>query len=127
MKTAALMLDNNRCLSVKVAQNIFEKAHGLAGEEEWTGIPLVFLFRRKCRPAFWMHRVNFSLDMIWISQGKIIGITRNVPPANRGLLHNLFFLKRYYPPQKIDMVIEMAGGESKQFGLVRGQTVRLEG
>lgn len=126
MKKAALVLDNHRFIAVQVARGVREKMQGLSNQTDWDGTPLVFQFSHRCRPAFWMHQVSFPLDMVWVADGKVVGITRDLPPAkSRNLFYNLFFLKRYHPPRKIDMAIEVPAGEVRQLGILTGQTITL--
>lgn len=126
MKRAALTIENRHCLAVHVAQSFFEKSRGLSNQKQWDGIPLVFLFKRPCRPAFWMHRVSFPLDLIWVSNGKIVGITENLPPArSKNFLYNMLFLKRHHPPRPVDMVIEMKPGEIRQLEIKPGHSAKI--
>ncbi len=127
MKRAALMIEERHCLAVRVARSIVERSRGLSHQQKWDGTPMAFLFRRPCRPAFWMHGVRFPLDLIWVHKGKIVGITPDVRPAiSRQVLYNMLFLERHRPPEKVDMVIEMLSGESVRLGLQQGQRVMVQ-
>jgi uncharacterized membrane protein (UPF0127 family) len=56
-------------------------------------------------PNFWMKDMNFGLDIIWISDKKIIGIEKNVPAQK-----NNYNLPTYAPPSKVDYVLEVPSG-----------------
>lgn len=127
MRQASLIIDEKYCLGVKVANTLRERMRGLSHQPDWDGTPMAFRFRRPCRPAFWMHGVHRRLDLIWVAGNRIVGTTTHVCPArNKSFLYNLFFLKRHYPPKKIDMAIEMRYGEVQRLGIKPGQTVDLE-
>ena len=127
MKRAALIIEEHHCFAAKVAKSLSEKSRGLSHQRHWDGTPLVFLFRRPCRPSFWMHGMHFPLDLVWVYKGRIIGITQDAKPApSKQLLYNMLFLERHQPPQKIDMVIELLSGESSRLGLQPGQRVMVQ-
>ncbi len=68
---------------------------GLSGRRE---LPeshgMLFIFDHSAQFRFWMRRMYFPLDMIWISDAKkIVDITKNVPPLS-------FFSKAvFYSPK----------------------------
>lgn len=61
-------------------------------------------------PNFWMKEMKFDLDLIWIKDKKIVGITKNVPKPSEG--QKLSDLPLYPAPQPIDMVLEVVAGWS---------------
>ena len=65
---------------------------------------MLFVFDSLGRRDFWMRGVDFPLDMIWIRDGRVRGVTPDVPPE--AISRN-----RLYPsPGPIDRVLEMRGG-----------------
>jgi uncharacterized membrane protein (UPF0127 family) len=64
--------------------------------------------------TFCMRGMRFPLDLIWISEGRVAGITRNVPPTFPGELTS---------PQPVKYVLEVPGGFADQHGLQVGDRV----
>ena len=67
-----------------------------------------------------MKDMRISIDIIWIGNGKIIGIEHDVPlpPEDADL-------PVYYPPTEISHVLEVPAGWSKKNNIVVGETVSL--
>lgn len=60
------------------------------------------------QPSFWMKQVEYPIDIIWIRQGKVSGVTANVQPeANTTELANY---TRYPAPGLVDWVVEAPEG-----------------
>ena len=53
---------------------------------------------------FWMKDLNFPLDLVWIYDGKIIGIEKNLPPAGSKPTVS------YASPGPVNLVLEVNGG-----------------
>jgi uncharacterized membrane protein (UPF0127 family) len=67
-----------------------------------------------------MKGMKFDLDLIWIKNNRVIGITSNVPhPKNEN-----DELPLYPPPSEIDMVLEVASGFSEKNNIAVGDTIR---
>ena len=80
---------------------------------------MLFDFKQSTQPSFWMKDMNFSLDLIWISQNKIAGVTENVPaPSNKNQK-----LPLYSPPSPIDQVLEVNAGWAKKNNIAVGDEV----
>jgi uncharacterized membrane protein (UPF0127 family) len=57
------------------------------------------------------------LDIVWINDNKIVGLAENLPPAT------LAALKFYSPPEPVSVVLEINAGDTKKWGLYKGQEV----
>ena len=76
---------------------------------------MLFLFPNASDHAFWMKNTNIPLDILFISQDRIIvDIKANVPPHS--LLHQR-------PSQPVIAAIELDGGRSARESIARGDTV----
>ena len=90
---------------VEIANTPSLQVRGLSGHKallENEG--MLFVFDKPITPGFWMKDMNFSLDIIWISSGKVVDVLENLSPddsPNR---------KIYYPSQLVDNVLEVASG-----------------
>lgn len=69
--------------------------------------------------AFWMYRMNFPIDMIWIRDGEIVEMARNMPPPSEtgGIP------KTHTPIETADMVLELTAGGARRYGLRVGDKV----
>ena len=75
---------------------------------------------QKQTPAFWMKDMKFNLDLIWISDDKIIGITSNVPaPINNKNLPT------YFPPSPVNQVLEVSAGWVGRNKIQIGDKIKL--
>ncbi len=121
--TIPLRVSNHK-IFVSLAKSEEEKRHGLSGQDRLTdeqGMLFDFTGETNARPGFWMKEMKFDLDLIWIKNKKIIGITANVPsPKNAGDK-----LPLYSPPSAVDMVLEVNAGWSERNGVKAGDEVKL--
>ncbi len=100
----------DRKLNVQIVTSDSGMQKGLSGRNKLSDNEgMLFDFKKLTRPTFWMKDMNFDLDLIWIQNKKIIGITADVP-APKSLSGSL---PTYSPPQEVDMVLEVNAGWSK--------------
>lgn len=101
------------------------QAKGLMGRTQLppkTG--MLFEFNPPRAVPFWMAGCQISLDLIWIRQGQIVGITPNVPPC----LQPKLLWKNcplYNSPGVVDSVIEVPGQTAEKNGWQAGLPVWL--
>lgn len=81
---------------------------------------MFFPFERPRQAQFWMKNVKFSLDMLFISQGKIAAIDHKVPPCVIQLC------PVYGPDLPVEGVIELAGGRAADLNLQPGEAITIE-
>jgi hypothetical protein len=114
----------NREIEVEIADTERERKKGLSGRtslEEGQG--MLFVFQQKERPAFWMKGMKFSIDIIWVENGKIVQIDKNILPPTPGIPDNQ--LKLYLPSQPIDHVLEVRAGFTEENNIKVGDTITL--
>lgn len=105
---------------IEVARTTLEKAQGLAGRESLApGTGMVFLFNAPSRLAFTMHGMRFPLDMVWIADGIVVDISKNLQP-DTGVLASA-----YRPRVPADTVLELNAGVADADGLKIGDSVVL--
>jgi uncharacterized protein len=63
---------------------------------------------------FWMQGMLIPIDIIWVSQEKIIGFNQNLSPKDSGTFRS---------PAPVDMVLEVPAGFVKAAGLKVGDRV----
>jgi uncharacterized membrane protein (UPF0127 family) len=78
------------------------------------GQGMLFLMPEKEEQTFCMRGMRFPLDFIWINQGRVAGITRNVPSTFAGDLKS---------PGPVDEVLEVPGGFARKYGVRVGDRV----
>lgn len=83
---------------------------------------MFFIFPKEHRYSFWMPDMHFPIDMVWITDGKIVDITANV--SNEFDPHNP---KYYRPKVPVKYVLEVNAGFMERHGLGIGDSVNLEG
>jgi len=74
------------------------------------GAGMLFVFSPEEEVSFWMHKMQFPLDMIFIANGKVIAIERNTPVPNSSIDPDK--LPRYSPNQPVSHVLEINAGEA---------------
>ena len=67
--------------------------------------------------TFCMRGMRLPLDLIWISDGRVAGLTRNVPPTFPGNLTS---------PAPVSHVLEVPGGFADRHGIKAGDPVRWQ-
>lgn len=82
---------------------------------------LFFFNNQEVTPGFWMKDMLFPLDIIWIKNGKIIKIDKNVPIPEKGETSP----KLYYPPSSINYVLEVNAGFCDQNQIKVGDRVEI--
>ena len=106
---------------VEIADTIEKHATGLSGRNELEkGRGMLFVFDQPIIPGFWMKGMKFPLDIVWISNGKVIGLEENLPPD-----HTLS-PATYSPPKPVDMVLEINAGASEESKINVGDKTVLE-
>ena len=90
------------------------------------GTGMLFIFEEPMPLQFWMKRMQFPLDFVWIGTDCTIGeITRDVPPPPPGTDDS--DLARISPQGDMQYVLEINVGEASELGLEPGQVVVFAG
>lgn len=83
---------------------------------------MLFMFAKAERYSFWMPRMHFPLDIIWIQDGRVVDIAKNMPAPSRFDLAPA----TYTPTAAADRVLEVNAGQAEAYGLTIGATVPIE-
>jgi len=81
------------------------------------GRGMLFFMPNQEVQTFCMRGMRLPLDLIWISAGRVAGITRNVPPTFPGELSS---------PAPVSQVLEVPGGFADRHGIKAGDPVRWQ-
>jgi uncharacterized membrane protein (UPF0127 family) len=113
---------NGQILKLVVAKKRDTIIKGLSGKNKIPFDGMIFFFGKAQKVSFWMKDMKFSLDIVWVRNNVIVGITENIKPEP-GVPEER--LKTYPPPTKIDTVIELSAGRAKQLNIKEGNILIL--
>jgi len=114
---------NDHEFDVEVADTIIAKAQGLSGRDQLgKDEGMLFISGRPSIQRFWMKDMLISIDIIWISDGKVVGFEKNASPEpgvpTRGL-------KIYQSPEPVELVLEVSAGIVDRLGISVGDSVSI--
>ncbi len=110
---------------VDIADTEEKRQKGLSGKNDLKeNEGMLFVFNGKnTRPSFWMKNMLIPIDIIWIKDGKIVKIDKQVSPPDADTPDSK--LTVYMPPSPIDHVLEVNAGFSEKFNVATGDPVDL--
>ncbi|MDQ1284379.1 MAG: uncharacterized protein QG620_727 [Patescibacteria group bacterium] len=107
----------NRHFQAETASSPTGREKGLGGRNSLCeNCAMLFIFPSEGKYAFHMKGMKFNLDFIWISGGKIVHITRNVPYDSKETINS---------PVLADMVLEISAGLSDKYSFREGDSVEI--
>lgn len=112
-------------LRVEVVETPSARARGLSYRDEIGSDGMLFLFPDQEIRRFWMRGMRFSIDIVWIAQNQVVGVTENVPPPRPGTADEA--LPLYTSPEPVDWVLELPAGEAAAYGIDAGENVSFVG
>lgn len=109
-------------IKVAVAQTPSERTTGLIGCARLPAYSgMYFPYDRAQTVSFWMKGMVIPLDIVWITDGKVVGISPSVPPVEKIAVDPPL----YTPPIAVTAVLEVAAGQAKNHGLAVGVPVNF--
>lgn len=109
--------------NLEIAQTKEQKSIGLAKYKKIEkNFAMYFPFERKDYYSFWMKDMKFPIDIIYIDNGKIVAIFKNVqnPKSPNDKL-------QVYNPEKLaDSVLEISAGLSDKYNFKTGNRVSIK-
>ncbi|MGC9603123.1 MAG: DUF192 domain-containing protein [Minisyncoccia bacterium] len=109
---------NDQYIVAEIAKDEASRDKGLSGRDS-IGLNegMYFIFDAPGSYGFWMKGMKFPIDIVWISNGKIVGFEDNMqPPADPNASDST--LKNYLPPEPIDRALELHAG---RIGLLKAK------
>ncbi|RJR16232.1 DUF192 domain-containing protein [Candidatus Microgenomates bacterium] len=108
--------------SVEIADTDAARSQGLSDRENLAqNAGMLFHFPQKSQHGFWMNRMHFPIDIIWISDNKIVDVSENAPiPAETGGVPQTFS-----PKEPVNYVLEVNAGEFARNHFSIGQEVEI--
>jgi len=114
----------NTQFHVEVVSSPAEQQLGLGNRDRLAaGTGMLFLYKTIGERVFWMKRMKFALDILWIRSDHIVYIQESVPPPPPMLKEEA--LPRYGQGIHADMVLELQAGTIRQLAIQQGDTVVL--
>src|SRR4030042_3095985 len=93
---------NGKTFSVEIADDEKERARGLGERSSLCGdCAMLFVFPQKGKYSFWMKDMKFPLDIIWINDGRVVYLARDIQPDSKEIIS---------PDVTADRVIEINSG-----------------
>lgn len=116
---------NSRPIDVEVADNLVSRTVGLSGRNDLdSGKGMLFVFDgAKTVSSFWMKNMKFPIDIVWIADGRVVGTSEGLLPEENKIDRDL---KRYSPPQPVDMVLEVNAGIVPTMNIKSGDIVSVK-
>jgi phosphatidylglycerol---prolipoprotein diacylglyceryl transferase len=112
-------------IKIEVVNSSRSHEQGLSDRDEIGSDGMLFIFPQKGVHRFWMKDMKFDIDMIWILDGEVRGITSNVKHPELGK-NTASQLEVYKPPQEINQVLEVPAGEAGRWKLQVGDKLSFE-
>ena len=102
-------------VNAEVVQTPEKLYQGLGYRRELpAGRAMLFFMPRVEVQNFCMRGMQFPIDIIWIVQGKIVGLEKNIPPEFPGTLSS---------PRPVNFVLETPAGFADTYGIKVGDRV----
>ena len=111
-------------IEVMVAETGAEKFKGLSGREdmgEFDG--MIFPYSKPSKYGVVMRGMLMPLDVVWFSNGEVVDIAPNLPPAEPGTSESQ--LRVYRPRVEADAFLELPAGWTEQYNLKIGDKLEV--
>jgi len=125
VSTRVYSFNGNKIEKISIGNNIFyseivrdadKMQGGLGGRSSLCqSCAILFQFSTAGKYTFWMKDMRFPLDIIWVSNGRIVYLEKNVSEKFSGIM---------VTPVDADWVIEINSGVSDKLGIKIGDSVR---
>lgn len=114
-------IGNRVAVRVEVARTEAEKVRGLSGRESLQpGSGMLFVYEDPVRPVIWMRGMLFSLDILWIRDGRVVDLVLEAKPPAPGETPQVFA-----PQEEVQYVLEVPAGFAARHGIVLNESVKI--
>jgi uncharacterized protein len=120
LPTGTMAIGDRVAVTVELARSLEEKVRGLSGRPGLKpGTGMLFVYDRPQPIGIWMKDMRFSLDILWIREGRVVHIERNAPPLTA------------VGPERVytatgEMVLEVPAGFAADRKIKLGDSVRVD-
>ncbi len=120
-KSMASIRVGDTVLAVEVVRSPASLARGLGDRDAVGSDGMLFIFDKKQQATFWMKNMRFSIDIVWISDQVVVGITDHVLPPLKPVADS--DLPVYQSPHLVDWVLELPAGRAAEIGITTDSRV----
>ncbi len=107
-----------KVLKVEIADTPALQLRGLSGRNSLAeDAGMLFIFPKAETRQFWMKGMRFPIDIIWISEDRVVGIVLDAE-SESGPEYTI-----YTSPEPADKVLEINAGLSQQLGIKIGDII----
>lgn len=111
---------NGQPIQLEIADSGPEQYQGLSDRSDiCTQCGMLFVYPEERPLAFVMRRMQFPLDIVWIKEGRVIGVSYNLPPEQT----EPYTL--YNSPEPADTVLELKAGGAQVYNLETNSAFNL--
>lgn len=110
-------------LTVEVVNTPESLSQGLSGRQEIGSDGMFFVLPERTIARFWMKDMQMHLDMVWIDNLQVIGVSSDIPPPEPGTLDRA--LPIYPSPSEVTSVLELPAGMAETHGIAVGDAITL--
>ncbi|MEK7094611.1 MAG: DUF192 domain-containing protein [Patescibacteria group bacterium] len=114
-RTKIALPDGTR-IRPEVARTPDKLAQGLSGRED-IGDGMLFCFTEEKIQAFWMLDMYVPIDMVWLKDGVVVGVSERVP------IREFNDWSRRWSPEPVDAVLELASGDALKHKIITDSIV----
>ena len=116
---------NDLVIPVEIAKTETQRRTGLSNMDKLPeGEGMLFEFAQKdVQPPFWMKDMSFAIDILWVNDGEIVQIHKDVQPPTPNTPDEKLIL--YAPNQPIDYVLEVNAGFTEENRIIVGDVVNI--
>ena len=110
-------------VSMAIASTDEQRIRGLSGLEKMNeNEGMIFLFDEPSMQGFWMNKMNFPIDIIWLdSKSKVVHIEKKLEPCK------IFLACAVYNPQVNSLyVIELRSGFTDDHSIKNGVIINFD-
>jgi uncharacterized membrane protein (UPF0127 family) len=113
----------NQVVSIEIARTPAQQVQGLSDRAslDWNR-GMLFVYDEANFQSFWMRRMHFDIDIVWIRGGRIVGIEHFVPYPRENPLRPATRTS----PELTDRVLEVPAGYAQVHGWQRGDRVTVD-
>ena len=112
----------DQVVTIEIARTQAEQAQGLSDRTslDWHR-GMLFIYDEPDFLSFWMRRMHFDIDIVWIREKRIVHIAAFVPYPRENPMQPVTIRS----PELSDMVLEVPAGYAQTHGWQRGDPVSV--
>lgn len=111
----------NQEIFIEIAETPEKITQGLSDRPSMAGNKgMLFILNKSDFHTFWMNKMKFSLDFVFINNNQVVDLIENVPFPKEGEQPQTLTAKTSF-----DKVLEINAGKIKEYGIKVGNPVQF--